>query len=116
MIRRPRRQGKGRRVTRTYERNHKTEKAAYYDSVRLFSLILNQMGGAELLGGVRYTVSETGAYFQSVKGIAEFSACKIVLTAAKSSLCITGECLCILKLYGGDLLIGGKIKSVEKCV
>lgn len=84
--------------------------------MRLFHFILDQTEGEELLGGVRYTVGEASAYFQNVKGIREFSSSRIVISAAKCDLCVTGECLVIRKYYGGDLELGGRICSVERCV
>lgn len=57
---------------------------------------------------------DNAAYFESVKGIVGFSPQKITLSLKKGGINLTGENLYIKKFCAGDVVICGKITSMER--
>jgi sporulation protein YqfC len=54
------------------------------------------------------------AYFENVSSIARYSPEEIALSIKKGGLIITGENLYVKKYCAGDVVICGKIKSLER--
>lgn len=54
-----------------------------------------------------------GAYFKSVKSVAEYSSEKIILNLPQARLTVSGENLTIGKYFEGDLLVLGAIRSTD---
>ena len=79
--------------------------------MKLLEQILSELG-ADTLKSFSI-VPDFGGYFRSIKGVAEYSSEKIVLTLRKNKITISGENLTFGKYFEEDLLIKGKIKGVE---
>ncbi len=75
---------------------------------------LNQIlkeAGADTLAAFT-VVPSFGAYFKSVRGVAEYTPSKIVIRVGKSVITVTGEKLCIGEYGGGDLFVRGDVSGV----
>lgn len=57
---------------------------------------------------------DCAGYFENVKTIKSFSPDEIVLVVGRGGLKVTGKDMFIKKFCGGDVVVCGKIKSVEK--
>ena len=57
-------------------------------------------------------VPSFGGYFRSVKGVAEYTPEKIVLTLRKNRITLVGENLTLGKYFEEDLFIRGNITGV----
>ena len=57
---------------------------------------------------------EEAGYFENIKTISHYTAEEIVLCLKKGVLVVKGERLYIKKYCAGDIVICGKIKSVER--
>ena len=79
--------------------------------MKLLEQILSELG-ADTLKSFSI-VPEFGGYFRSVKGVAEYSSEKVVLTLKKNRITIVGESLTLGKYFEEDLLIKGKIAGVQ---
>ncbi len=55
-------------------------------------------------------------YAEGIKRVAGFSSAEITLVLKCCQLKIVGECLRIEKFCGGDAIIKGKVKSIERVV
>ena len=79
--------------------------------MKLLEQILSELG-ADTLKSFSI-IPDFGGYFRSVKGVAEYSSEKIVLSLKKNRITITGENLTLGKYFEEDLLIKGKLKVVQ---
>lgn len=79
--------------------------------MKLLQQILKE-AGANTDGAITI-VPAFGGYFKAVKKVEEFSPEKIVLTASKKRLTVTGENLRIDKYFQQDLLILGDVKGIS---
>lgn len=61
-----------------------------------------------------YVVDGCSGYFQNIKGITSFNDEEIILTSSCGDVKVCGEKLFIRKYADGDMIIDGKISSVEK--
>lgn len=59
-------------------------------------------------------IGECAGYFENVKSIVSFTNQEIILALKNGALKISGSCLYIKKYCLGDVVICGKIKSLEK--
>ena len=57
---------------------------------------------------------ECAGYFENIKTIKSFSPEQIILVVKNGGLAVSGANMFIKKFCAGDLVICGKIKSVEK--
>lgn len=73
--------------------------------------ILNS-AGADTLNAFT-VVPGFGGYFKDVKGVADFSPQKIMLTVGKLAVTVVGEGLAIGRYFCGDLFISGAIAGVS---
>ena len=79
--------------------------------MKLLEQILSELG-ADTLKSFSI-IPDFGGYFRSVKGVAEYSQEKIVLSLKKSRITVVGENLTLGKYFEEDLLIKGKISGVQ---
>ena len=79
--------------------------------MKLLEQILSELG-ADTLKSFSI-IPDFGGYFRSVKGVAEYSAEKVVLALKKNRITVVGENLTLGKYFEEDLLIKGKISGVE---
>lgn len=79
--------------------------------MKLLDQILSELG-ADTLKSFSI-IPEFGGYFRSVKGVAEYSAEKVVLSLKKNRITVVGENLTLGKYFEEDLLIKGKIAGVQ---
>ena len=79
--------------------------------MKLLEQILSELG-ADTLKSFSI-IPDFGGYFRSVKGVAEYSSEKIVLSLKKSRITVVGENLTLGKYFEEDLLIKGKISGVQ---
>ena len=79
--------------------------------MKLLEQILSELG-ADTLKSFSI-IPDFGGYFRSVKGVAEYSSERIVLSLKKNRITITGENLTLGKYFEEDLLIKGKLKGVQ---
>ena len=79
--------------------------------MKLLEQILSELG-ADTLKSFSI-IPDFGGYFRSVKGVAEYSSEKIVLSLKKSRITVIGENLTLGKYFEEDLLIKGKISGVQ---
>ena len=79
--------------------------------MKLLDQILSELG-ADTLKSFSI-IPDFGGYFRSVKGVAEYSAEKVVLTLKKNRITVLGENLTLGKYFEEDLLIKGKIAGVQ---
>ena len=54
-----------------------------------------------------------GGYFQNIKGVAEFSASRVVMEIQKGSITVEGENLKVGEYFEGDVILKGKIEVVK---
>lgn len=66
------------------------------------------------VGGIRYTVTAGGGYFQNVRRLTLFSEREIVLADRRGAVRVEGRALRIGKYFAGDVLISGTIERVER--
>lgn len=59
-------------------------------------------------------IDDCGGYFQCVKKIENYSLDKIEFSIKNRIVVVKGERLCIKKFCKGDLVIWGKINTVER--
>ena len=59
-------------------------------------------------------IGESAGYFENIKSIVSFSNEQIVLAIKNGTLKICGKNLYIKKYCSGDVVVCGKIKSLEK--
>lgn len=78
--------------------------------MKLLTQLLKE-AGADIAGAVTI-VPDCGGYFTSVKRVEEYTPSKIVLSAYKRRVIITGENLVIDKFFLQDLSIKGNITGV----
>lgn len=78
--------------------------------------ILENVGVCETdRGKFRYTVfGEVAGYFENIAGIRYYTEEEIALCLKRGGITVRGENLYIKKFCGGDVVICGKIISVEK--
>lgn len=79
--------------------------------MKLLQQILNELG-ADTLKSIT-VIPDFGGYFQSVKGVFEFSPTRIVLQISKKRVTVEGEGLKVGEYFEGDILIKGKIEGVK---
>ena len=79
--------------------------------MKLLDQILSELG-ADTLKSFSI-IPDFGGYFRSVKGVAEYSSEKVVLTLKKNRITVLGENLTLGKYFEEDLLIKGKIAGVQ---
>lgn len=79
--------------------------------MKLLEQILSELG-ADTLKSFSI-VPDFGGYFRSVKGVAEYSSEKVVLSLKKNRITVVGENLTLGKYFEEDLLINGKIAGVQ---
>lgn len=79
--------------------------------MKLLEQILSELG-ADTLKSFS-VVPGFGGYFRSVKGVAEYSSCRIVLSLKKIKITVEGEDLTLGKYFEQDLLIRGNITGVK---
>ena len=79
--------------------------------MKLLDQILSELG-ADTLKSFSI-IPDFGGYFRSVKGVAEYSAEKVVLTLKKNRITVLGENLTLGKYFEEDLLIKGRIAGVQ---
>ena len=79
--------------------------------MKLLDQILSELG-ADTLKSFSI-IPDFGGYFRSVKGVAEYSSEKVVLTLKKNKITVLGENLTLGKYFEEDLLIKGKIAGVQ---
>ena len=79
--------------------------------MKLLEQILSELG-ADTLKSFSI-IPDFGGYFRSVKGVAEYSSEKIVLSLKKNRITIVGENLTLGKYFEEDLLIKGKLTGVQ---
>lgn len=79
--------------------------------MKLLEQILSELG-ADTLKSFSI-VPDFGGYFRSIKGVAEYSSERVVLTLKKSRITVEGENLTLGKYFEEDLLIKGKITGVQ---
>ena len=70
--------------------------------------ILPGLGSISVVGG-------RNALVEDHRGIIEYSDDRIVLALSRGKLCIAGSGLQLRAMNGGELLISGRIQSVEWC-
>jgi len=63
---------------------------------------------------IYYVVDGVAAYFENVKSVLAFSAEEISFSVKGGVIFLRGESLVIKSVDGGDVVVGGKLNSVEK--
>ena len=79
--------------------------------MKLLQQILNELG-ADTAKSLT-VIPRFGGYFQSVKGINEFSSTRIVLQIPKGRITVEGEGLKVGEYFEGDIFIKGEIVGVK---
>lgn len=83
----------------------------YFIIMKLLEQILCELGGDTLKAFT--VIPDFGGYFRSVRGVAEYSPEKIILSLRKKVLTIEGEKLEICKYFEQDVFISGDIREVK---
>ena len=79
--------------------------------MKLLDQILSELG-ADTLKSFSI-IPDFGGYFRSIKGVAEYSSEKVVLSLKRNRITVLGENLTLGKYFEEDLLIKGKITGVQ---
>ena len=78
------------------------------EKLKLPGEVLPGLGSVSIVGG-------KNALVEDHRGIIEYSDERIVVALGRGKLCISGSKLHLRAMNGGELLISGRIQSVEWC-
>lgn len=82
--------------------------------MRLWQEIASQIADGKPPLGLYFSVwADSGVYLENVKKILSFSSEEVCVLSGKDTATVTGKDLFVKKYVEGDLLLGGKVCSVQ---